>query len=86
MQVILSSDFRPHLLPDMHLLWRVSVPSPHVTEQVHDPHDDQATKKVLSDKVVKIFLKLRFFDQVSLTRILYCLFLLVFVNENKGYT
>ena len=81
MQVILSSDFRPHLLPDMHLLWRVSVPSPHVTEQDHEPNDDQATKNVVSDKVVKILLKLRFFYQVSLTRIL-LLFLIVFVNVN----
>ena len=43
LQVLLSSEFPLQVLPNMHLLLRVSTPLPHVTEQVHDPHDDQAT-------------------------------------------
>ena len=52
LQVLLSSEFPSQLLPNMHLLRRVSVPRPHVTEQVHDPHDDQARNKNLSDYLI----------------------------------
>ena len=55
LQVLLSSEFPLHVLPNWHLLLRVSIPRPHVTEQVHLDQGDQATNKALSNKVVKIF-------------------------------
>ena len=70
LQVLLSSDFPSHLLPDMHLLWRVSVPRPQVTEQVHDPHDDQANKILM--KKIKLLHKIHtlascVYDQIQST-------------------
>ena len=44
LQNLLSSVFPRQFLPDMHVRWRVSVPCPHVTEQVQTDQDDQATK------------------------------------------
>ena len=38
------SEFPSQLLPVVQILLLVSVPDPHVTEQVHDLHDDQTTK------------------------------------------
>ena len=54
LQFLLSTEFPPQLLPNTHLLRRISVPVPHVTEQVHLDQDDQATNKALSNKVVNI--------------------------------
>ena len=42
--VRLSSEFPLQLLPNRHLLTRVSVPCPQVTEQVQLDQDDQAIK------------------------------------------
>ena len=52
LQVLLSSEFPPQVLPNRHFLLRVSEPVPHVTEQVQLDQDDQATKMFSSDKVV----------------------------------
>ena len=54
LQVLVSSEFPPQLLPNMHLLWRDSVPGPHDTEQVHEPHKDQATKTLITKIKLKI--------------------------------
>ena len=51
LQVLLSSEFPPQLIPNWHFLLRVSAPRPHVTEQVHLNQGDQATNKILSEKV-----------------------------------
>ena len=45
LQVLLSSEFPLQVLPNMHLLLRVSTPRPHITEQVHLDQDDQAANK-----------------------------------------
>ena len=50
-QVRLSSRLPLQLFPNRHLLWRDSVPGPHVTEQVHLDQDDQATKNDRSYKM-----------------------------------
>ena len=55
LQVLLSSEFPLQVLPNMHLLLRVSIPWSHVTEQVHLVHDDQAKNKALLNKVVNHF-------------------------------
>ena len=44
LQALLSCENPLQLLPNMHLLSRVSAPCPHVTEQVQLDQDDQATK------------------------------------------
>ena len=44
LQALLSSEFPLQSLPDMHLLLRVSVPRPHVTEHDQGPQVDHTTK------------------------------------------
>ena len=60
LQVLLSSEFPLQVLPNWHLLLRISTPRSHVTEQVHLDQGDQATNKALSNRVVNIFYMLRF--------------------------
>ena len=43
LQIRACSEFPSQLFPEQ-LLLRISVPEPQVTEQVHDVHNDQATK------------------------------------------
>ena len=44
LQALLSSEVPVQSLPDMHLLLRVSVPRPHVTEHDQGPQVDHTTK------------------------------------------
>ena len=61
LQVLLSSEFPTQLLPNMHLLRRVSVPWPHVTEQVHDPQSEPSYKERFISSDINILLKLSIF-------------------------